>query len=56
MIRRDEMIPKENLNQGDKVRAYIVDVREEQRGPQIFLSRAANEFMAKLFTQEAPEI
>ncbi len=56
VIRRDEMIPKENLNQGDKVRAYIVDVREEQRGPQIFLSRAANEFMAKLFTQEVPEI
>ena len=56
VIRREEMIPKENLNQGDKVRAYIVDVREEQRGPQIFLSRGANEFMAKLFTQEVPEI
>ena len=50
------MIPRENLNQGDRVRAYIVDVREEVRGPQIFLSRAANEFMAKLFTQEVPEI
>ena len=50
------MIPRENLRQGDRVRAYIIDVREEQRGPQIFLSRACNEFMAKLFTQEVPEI
>ena len=56
VIRREEMIPRENLNQGDRVRAYIVDVREEVRGPHIFLSRAANEFMAKLFTQEVPEI
>ena len=56
VIRRDEMIPRENLAQGDRVRAYIVDVRKELRGPQIFLSRAANEFMAKLFTQEVPEI
>ena len=53
VIRREEMIPRENLRQGDRVRAYIIDVREEQRGPQIFLSRACNEFMAKLFTQEA---
>ena len=50
------MIPREMLRQGDRVRAYIIDVREEPRGPQIFLSRAANEFMAKLFTQEVPEI
>ena len=56
VIRREEMIPRENLRQGDRVRAYIVDVREEPRGPQIFLSRACNEFMAKLFTQEVPEI
>ena len=56
MIRREEMIPRENLRQGDRVRAYIIDVREEPRGPQIFLSRACNEFMAKLFTQEVPEI
>ena len=56
VIRREEMIPRENLRQGDRVRAYIIDVREEQRGPQIFLSRACNEFMAKLFTQEVPEI
>jgi N utilization substance protein A len=56
VIRREEMIPRENLRQGDRVRAYIIDVHEEQRGPQIFLSRACNEFMAKLFTQEVPEI
>lgn len=56
VIRREEMIPREILNQGDRVRAYIIDVREEARGPQIFLSRAANEFMVKLFTQEVPEI
>ena len=54
VIRREEMIPRENLRQGDRVRAYIIDVREEQRGPQIFLSRACNEFMARLFTQEVP--
>ena len=56
VIRRDEMIPREALKQGDRIRAYIQDVRREVRGPQIFLSRAANEFMAKLFTQEVPEI
>ena len=56
VIRREEMIPRENLRQGDRVRAYVIDVREEPRGPQIFLSRACNEFMAKLFTQEVPEI
>ena len=56
VIRRDEMIPRELLRQGDRVRAYIKEVREEVRGPQIFLSRAENQFMAKLFTQEVPEI
>ncbi len=56
VIRREEMIPRETLRQGDRIRAFILDVREEIRGPQIFLSRAANEFMAKLFTQEVPEI
>jgi len=56
VIRREEMIPRENLRQGDRVRAYVLDVREEPRGPQIFLARACNEFMAKLFTQEVPEI
>jgi N utilization substance protein A len=56
IIRRDEMIPRENFRQGDRVRAYIHDVREEPRGPQIFLSRTRPEFMAKLFAQEVPEI
>ena len=56
VIRREEMIPRELLRQGDRVRAYIKEVREEPRGPQIFLSRAENQFMAQLFTQEVPEI
>ncbi len=56
VIRRDEMIPRENLRYGDRTRAYIYDVRQEQRGPQIFLSRARPEFMSKLFAQEVPEI
>jgi transcription termination/antitermination protein NusA len=56
IIRRDEMIPRENVKLGDRIRAFIYDVRREQRGPQIFLSRAKPEFMAKLFAQEVPEI
>ena len=56
IIRRDETIPRENFRYGDRVRAYIYDVRREQRGPQIFLSRTRPEFMAKLFTMEVPEI
>ena len=56
IIRRDEMIPRENVRLGDRVRAYIYDVRREPRGPQIFLTRARSEFMAKLFAQEVPEI
>ncbi len=56
IVRRDEMIPRENVRLGDRVRAYIYDVRREQRGPQIFLSRAKPEFMAKLFAMEVPEI
>ena len=56
IIRRDEMIPRENVRYGDRIRAYIYDVRREQRGPQIFLSRARPEFMSKLFAQEVPEI
>jgi len=56
IIRRDEMIPRENFRYGDRARAYIYDVRQEQRGPQIFLSRARPEFMSKLFAQEVPEI
>jgi N utilization substance protein A len=56
MLRRDELIPREHFKNGDRVRAFIVDVREEQRGPQIFLSRTAPDFMAALFSQEVPEI
>jgi N utilization substance protein A len=56
IIRRDEMLPRETLRTGDRVRAYIYDVRREPRGPQIFLSRTHPQFMAKLFAQEVPEI
>ena len=56
MLRRDECLPREHLKNGDRVRAYIYDVRQEVRGPQIFLSRTRPEFMEKLFTQEVPEI
>ncbi len=56
VLRRDESLPREHFNTGDRVRAYIYDVREEIRGPQIFLSRSHPQFMAKLFTQEVPEI
>ncbi len=56
LLRRDETIPRENLRNGDRVRAFIYDVREEQRGPQIFLSRTHPGFLAKLFAQEVPEI
>ena len=56
IVRRDEMIPRENVRYGDRIRAYIYDVRREPRGPQIFLSRARPEFMSLLFAQEVPEI
>jgi N utilization substance protein A len=56
IIRRDELIPRESYRSGDRVLAYILDVRRELRGPQIFLSRTNNQFMAKLFMQEVPEI
>ena len=56
ILRRDEIIPRENFKNGDRVRAYVLDVRRETRGPQIFLSRTCPEFMAKLFTSEVPEI
>ncbi len=55
-LRRDELIPREVFRNGDRVRAYIYDVRQEPRGPQIFLSRTNPQFMAKLFAQEVPEI
>jgi N utilization substance protein A len=56
IVRRDEALPRENFRYGDRIRALIYDVRREQRGPQIFLSRTRSEFMAKLFSQEVPEI
>jgi N utilization substance protein A len=56
LLRRDELIPRESFRNGDRVRAYIFDVREEPRGPQIFLSRTHPGFLAKLFAQEVPEI
>ena len=56
ILRRDDLIPREMFRPGDRIRAYLYDVRREQRGPQIFLSRTHPQFMAKLFTQEVPEI
>jgi N utilization substance protein A len=56
IVRRDQQLPRENYRNGDRVRAYIMDVRRETRGPQIFLSRAHPQFMAKLFEQEVPEV
>src|SRR3979409_1521551 len=55
-VRRDELLPREVFRNGDRIRAYIYDVRREARGPQIFLSRTHPQFMAKLFAQEVPEI
>ncbi|ACA17052.1 NusA antitermination factor [Methylobacterium sp. 4-46] len=56
IVRRDESIPRETFRPGDRIRAYLFDVRREVRGPQIFLSRSHPQFMAKLFAQEVPEI
>ncbi len=56
LMRRDESLPREHYKVNDRVRAYIYDVREEIRGPQIFVSRTHPQFMAKLFAQEVPEI
>ena len=56
VIRRDQTLPRENVKPGDRIRAYIMDVREEPRGSQIFLSRAHPQFMAQLFAQEVPEV
>ncbi len=55
-LRRSEMIPKENLRTGDRVRAYLAEVDPTLRGPQILLSRSAPGFMIELFAQEVPEI
>ena len=56
VIRREQTLPRENVKNGDRIRAYIYDVRAEQRGSQIFLSRAHPQFMAQLFSQEVPEV
>src|SRR5271155_4379372 len=56
IVRRDELLPRGVFRNGDRIRAYIYDVRREPRGPQIFLSRTHPQFMAKLFAQEVPEI
>jgi N utilization substance protein A len=56
VCRRDQLINREMFRNGDRIRAYIKEVRSEQRGPQVFLSRTAPEFMAELFKMEVPEI
>ena len=56
IIKRDQLLPREAYRPGDRVRAYIYEVRREIRGPQIFLSRTHSDFMANLFAQEVPEI
>ncbi len=56
IIQKNEMIPRENIKAGDRIKAYCYDVRRETRGQQIFLSRAHTKFMEKLFAQEVPEI
>ena len=56
IIKRDQLLPREAYRPGDRVRAYIYEVRRELRGPQIFLSRTHSDFMANLFAQEVPEI
>lgn len=55
-LRRDELIPRETYRPGDRIRAYVYDVRREKTGPQIFLTRTRSEFMTKLFAAEVPEI
>ena len=56
IIKKDQMIPREQLRPGDRLRCFIIEVSEQVKGPQIFLSRASNDFLAALFTQEVPEI
>ena len=56
MLRRDDCLPREPLRRGDRVRAYVYDVRQESRGPQVFISRVHPDFMRKLFEMEVPEI
>ncbi len=56
IVQKNELIPRENIKAGDRLKAYCLDVRREPRGQQIFLSRAHPKFMEKLFVQEVPEI
>jgi N utilization substance protein A len=56
LLPRDQMIPKENLRIGDRVKAYLLKIDRQARGPQLILSRTAPEFIAKLFELEVPEI
>ncbi len=56
VMRRDDIIPRENFHNGDRIRAYIADIKPENRGPMIILSRTHPQFMARLFEQEVPEI
>ncbi len=56
IIKREELIPREAFKNGDRIRSYIYDVREDSKGYQIFLSRTHPQFLAKLFSQEVPEI
>jgi len=56
LIARDDMIPREPVRSGDRIRGYLADVRTEPRGPQIFLSRVSPEFLITLFTLEVPEV
>ncbi len=56
VLRRDELIPRETYRIGDRLRAYVLDVRPEMKGPQVFLSRSHPQFLARLFTAEVPEI
>ena len=56
VVRRDNLIPREVFRPGDRIRAFIQNVKREQRGPQIILSRTVPDFMAALFAQEVPEV
>ena len=56
IIKREELIPRETFKNGDRVRSYIYDVKEDVKGYQVFLSRTHPQFLSKLFTQEVPEI
>ena len=55
-LKKDQLIPRESFRTGDRIRAIISDVKNETKGPQVFLSRISNAFLAKLFTQEVPEL